>query len=154
MGPNKPKKGQRTKSGEQASGEADMGEAEEGIVLRVMEALTDDRILTLLKKALYPQPLDDKLQRMNDTIEALTKAISERDGRIQQLERKVDTIEQEMDRLEQYTRRSNLVFRGIAETDLGENTDAKILSSEQRDEDYACSRPLRHCPQPSSGKEA
>ena len=128
MGPNKPKKGQRTKSGEQASGEADMGEAEEGIVMRVMEAITDERILTLLKKALYPQPLDDKLQRMNDIIEALTKTISERDARIQQLERKVDTIEQEMDRLEQYTRRSNLVFRGIAETDQGENTDAKILS--------------------------
>ena len=65
---------------------------------------------------------------MNDTIEALTKTISEKDARIQQLERKVDTIEQEMDRLEQYTRRSNLVFRGIAETGQGENTDAKILS--------------------------
>ena len=83
MGPNKPKKGQRTKNGEQASGEADniMGEAyEEGIVIRVMEAITDERILTLLKKALYPQPLDDKL-RMNDIIEALTKTISERDAR-------------------------------------------------------------------------
>ena len=78
-----------------------MGEAEEGIVLRVLEALTDDMILSLLKKALYPQPLDDKLQRMNDIIETLTKTISERDARIQQLERKVDTIEQEMDRLEQ-----------------------------------------------------
>ena len=100
MGPNKPKKGQRTKSGEQASGEAAMGEAEEGIVRGVMEALTDDRILTLLKKALYPQPLDDKLQRMNDIIESLTKTISERDARIQQLERKVDIIEQEMDRLD------------------------------------------------------
>ncbi len=51
-----------------------MGEAyEEGIVMRVMEAITDESILTLLKKALYPQPLDDKLQRMNDIIEALTK---------------------------------------------------------------------------------
>ena len=57
MAPNKPKKGQRTKSGE-----VDMGEAEQGIVLRVMEALTDDRILSLLTKALYPQPLDDKLE--------------------------------------------------------------------------------------------
>ena len=43
-----------------------MGEAEKGIVLRLMEALTDDRILSLLKKALYPQPLDDKIERMND----------------------------------------------------------------------------------------
>ncbi len=57
MAPNKPKKGQRTKSGE-----VDMGEAEQGIILRVMEALTDDRILSLLTKALYPQPLDDKLE--------------------------------------------------------------------------------------------
>ena len=38
MGPNKPKKGQRTKSGEQASGEADMGEAyEDGIVMRACD---------------------------------------------------------------------------------------------------------------------
>ena len=61
MAPNKPKKGQRTQSWE-----VDMGEAEKGIVLRLMEALTDDRILSLLKKALYPQPLDDKIERMND----------------------------------------------------------------------------------------
>ena len=47
MASNKPNKGQRTKSVDY-----DMGEAEEGIVLRVMEALTDDRIISLLKKAL------------------------------------------------------------------------------------------------------
>ena len=121
------KKGPKSTSGEQASGVADVGEAD-GIVLRVMEALTDERILSLLKKALYPQPLDDKIERMNTTIETLTKTIRERDARIEQLERKVDTIEQEVDWLEQYTRRSNLVFRGFAETGQGENTDAKILS--------------------------
>ena len=75
MVPNKPKKGQRTKNGE-----VDTSEADEGIVLRVMEALTDDRILSLLTKALYPQKLDDKLERMNDTLDALTKTISEKDA--------------------------------------------------------------------------
>ena len=121
------KKGPKSTSGEQACGVADVGEAD-GIVLRVIEALTDERILSLLKKALYPQPLDDKIERMNTTIESFTKTIRERDARIEQLERKVDTIEQEVDRLEQYTRRSNLVFRGFAETGQGENTDAKIIS--------------------------
>ena len=92
------KKGPKSTSGEQASGVDDVGEAE-GIVLRVMEALTDERILSLLKKALYPQPLDDKIERMNTTIESFTKTIRERDARIEQLERKVDTIEQEVDNL-------------------------------------------------------
>ena len=59
------KKGPKSRSGEQASGVADVGEAE-GIVLSVMEALTDERILSLLKKALYTQPLDDKIERIRD----------------------------------------------------------------------------------------
>ena len=83
------------------SEDIDKGEAEEGIVLRVMEALTDDRIISLLKKALYPQPLEDKLERMNDTLDALTKIISEKDARIRQMEMKVDTLEEEMDKHEQ-----------------------------------------------------
>ena len=94
-----------------------MSEAEEGIVLRVIEALTDDRVLSLLKKVLYPHPLDDKLEQ-----------ISKKNARIRQLEMKVNTLEEEMDKHEQYTRRSNIVFRGFAETGQGENMDAKILS--------------------------
>ena len=95
MASNKQKKEQRTKSVDD-----DVGETEERIVLRVMEALTDDRILSLLKKALYPQPLDDKLARMNDTLDALTKILGEKDSRIGLLDKKVGTIEEEMDKLE------------------------------------------------------
>ena len=38
-----------------------MGDGDD-IVIRIMEALTDERILRLLRKALYPQDLFDKLE--------------------------------------------------------------------------------------------
>ena len=123
MAPNKPDRGQRKKSADD-----DMSEAVDGIILHVMEALTDDRVLKLLKKALYPQPLIEKMYLMSASIDALTKQISEKDTRIRELEKKVCTLEELADKNEQYTQRSNLMFRGFKETGKGEDTDAKIMA--------------------------
>ena len=60
MAPNKPDRGQRKKSADD-----DIGEAEDGTILHVMEALTDDRVLKLLTKALYRQPLIEKIDLMS-----------------------------------------------------------------------------------------
>ena len=98
------------------------------IVIRIMEALTDERVLNILKKALYPQPLCDKMDEMNAKIVNLTEQITQKDFKINELEKRIFVLEDSCDRAEQYTRRSNLVFRGFAELGQGENTEAIVTS--------------------------
>ena len=103
------------------------GEGDE-TVIRIMEALTDERILNILKKALYPQPLCDKIHEMNAKMVNLTEQVTQRDSKINDLGKRIFALEDSCDRAEQYTRCSNLVFRSLSETGQGENTEATVLS--------------------------
>ena len=67
MGPNKPRK-------KRADGDAGDGD---DIVIRVMEAVADERVILLLQNALYPQALIDQFTVMNNRIDALTKDLRE-----------------------------------------------------------------------------
>ena len=58
--PNKPRK-------KSADGDAGHGD---DIVIRVMEAVADERVILLLQKALYPQALIDQFTVMNNRIDA------------------------------------------------------------------------------------
>ena len=71
-----PPKADRTQR--KKSTDDDAGEGED-IILTVMEALTDERVLKLLRKALYPQPVLDKLDEMNTRIENLTAQLLTKD---------------------------------------------------------------------------
>ena len=117
-----PGKTTRKQSYDDVSGEGD------DIVIRIMEALTDERILNILKKALYPQPLCDKIDEMNAKMANLTEQVTQRDCKINELEKRIFVLEDSCDRAEQYTRRSNLVFRGLAEQGQGENTEAIVTA--------------------------
>ena len=121
-----PPKADRTQR--KKSTDDDAGEGED-IILTVMEALTDERVLKLLRKALYPQPLLDKLDAMNTRIEKLTAQLLTKDTVIAELQKNVCALEESADAVEQYTRRSNLVFHGFGEINGGnEDTDAKIIA--------------------------
>ena len=76
-----PGKHTRKKSYDAVTGEGD------DIVIRIMEALTDERIRNILKKALYPQPLCDKIDEMNAKIVNLTEHFTQRDSKIDDLEK-------------------------------------------------------------------
>ena len=104
-----------------------MGDGDD-IVIRIMEALTDERILRLLRKALYPQDLFDKLDQMSARIDDMMTQLTIKDNKIDELEKRIEVLEECADRTEQYTRRSNLVFSGFAESIQGENTDDKIIA--------------------------
>ena len=102
---------------------------EGGILLTAMEAQADKRVLKLLRKALYPQPLLDKLNEISTGIENLTAQLLTKDTVIAELQKKVYVLEESADAAEQYTRRSNLVFHGFGEINGGnEDTDAKIIA--------------------------
>ena len=100
-----------------------MGDGDD-IVLRVMEAVADERVIKLLQKALYPKPLMDKFTEMNTRIDGLTAQLTAKDNDIAALQKRVEELEESADRAEQYSRRSNLLFSGFKETGgATENTD-------------------------------
>ena len=105
----------------------DTGEDEE-IVMRVMEALTDERIAKSLRKMLHPRELIDRMDAMGRSIDNLTTQLASKEETISKLEKKIEALENSVDDTEQYTRRSNLIFRGFAELGRGEDTDARILA--------------------------
>ena len=115
--------------GRTRSADGDMGD-DDDIVIRVMEAVADERVIKLLQKALYPKPLMDKFTEMNTRIDGLTAQLTAKDNDIAALQKRVEELEESADRAEQYSRRSNLLFSGFKETGGGatENTDGQIIS--------------------------
>ena len=99
----------------------------DNIVIRVMEAVADERVILLLQKALYPQALIDQFTVMNNRIDALTTQLTAKDSKIAALEKSVDELEESADRAEQYVCRSNLLFSGFKETGGKENTDDTVI---------------------------
>ena len=96
------------------------------LALTLIELFSDVRVAANLKKALYPQELVDQLNHLSSRVTALTDCIKHRDETIKKLEGKVAKLEFEADKVEQYSRRANLRFSGLPETE-SENTTDKLL---------------------------
>ena len=95
----------------------------ESLALRIIELLSDDVLLSNLKKALFPNQLATKIDALTLQVSHLTSL-----ERIAELETKVQSLEDANDALEQYSRRPNIRVSGIAETTDGEDTDEKVLA--------------------------
>ena len=104
MGPPKQKKG---------SSSDDSVEEREALALRVIDLLTDQQVLSALKKALFPVELSGRIDALNATLERLSHLVEEKYAKIVNLEREVRELADANDSLEQYTRRPNLRFEGI-----------------------------------------
>ena len=105
----------------------DAGGDDETLALRLVELLGDDAVIRRLRTALYPQMLADKMDRQSALMEQLIAQLTASNTRIQDLEKRVKDLEDQADKTEQYTRRSNLLFSGLPETGVGEDTEEKIL---------------------------
>ena len=97
----------------------------ESLALRIIELLSDDVLLSNLKKALFPNQLATKIDALTLQVSHLTSRPDKKDERITELESKVHSLEDANDTLEQYSRRPNIQISGIAEVVDGEDTDAK-----------------------------
>ena len=98
------------------------------LALTMIELFSDERVMKRMRDALYPRELVEKLDEMTRRLAVLTTSVKARDDRIKTLESKVAALEHESNKVEQYSRRPNLRFTGIAETDeTNENTTEKIL---------------------------
>ena len=95
--------------------------------MRVIDLLTDQQVLSALKKALFPVELSGRIDALTTTLERLSRVVEEKDARITSLEKEVHELADANDSLEQYTRRPNLRFEGIPEAGHGEDTDEKVL---------------------------
>ena len=97
------------------------------MLLAFIELLSDEQVVGKLRKALFPHVLADKIDGLTAKISTLTDRLAQRDDYIRELEKRVTTVETNYDRLEQYSRRSNLRFHGIDESD-NDDTTAKVLA--------------------------
>ena len=86
-------------------------------IITMIELFSDERVMNIMRDALYPCELVEKLDEMTRRLAVLPTSVKARDDRIKTLESKVTALEHEGDKTEQYTRRPNLRFTGIAETD-------------------------------------
>ena len=101
----------------------DAAEEREALALRIIDLLTDQQVLSALKKALFPVELSGRIDALTATLERLSRVIEEKDARITSLEKEVHELADANDSLEQYMRRPNLRFEGIHEVEHGEDTD-------------------------------
>ena len=105
----------------------DAAEEREALALRVIDLLTDQQVLSALKKALFPVELSGRIDALTATLERLSRVVEEKDARITSLEKEVHELADANDSLEQYTRLPNLRFEWIPEAEHGEDTDEKVL---------------------------
>ena len=96
------------------------------VALKLIELLNEENFIKKLKTMLYPQVIADKLDLLTAQWDKMSQQLDVKERRISELEQRVQQLETNADAVEQYSRRPNLRFQGIPETN-GENTDAKIL---------------------------
>ena len=82
----------------------------------------------MLCYVLNPKALTDKLDTLTEIISQLNERLEKKDKYIAALESRLSPCEADLDQLEQYSRRTNLRFIGIPESETGENTTGKLLS--------------------------
>ena len=98
------------------------------LALMMIELFSDERVMNRMRDALYPRELVEKLDEMMRSLAVLTTSVKATNDRIKTLESKVAALEHEGDNTEQDSRRLNLRFTRIAETDeTNENTTEQIL---------------------------
>ena len=104
----------------------DEGDTE--LVMRMIELMSDGRVLKELKKQLYPTELYDKLDTLTSKLESITTQLTAKDDTIHTLETTVHHLARQLDAHEQYSRRPNLRIQGIPEDGRGEDVELKVLS--------------------------
>ena len=110
-----------TKQPKKSSSSDDAAEEREALALRVIDLLTDQQVLSALKKALFPVELSGRIDALTATLQRLSCVVEEKDVRITSLEKEVHELADSNDSLEQYTRRPNMRFEGIPEAEHGED---------------------------------
>ena len=98
------------------------------MALRVIYLLTDQQVLSALKRALFPTELLGKIEELNNVIGRLSTKLSEQEDRFKVQENEMRVLADANDALELYTRRANLLFDGIPESHHGEDTGDKVLA--------------------------
>ena len=113
---NMPKHGRRPDSWTANEGSTEL-------VMRMIELVSDSRVLQGLKKQIYPTELYDKLDTLTSKLESITTQLTAKDDTIRTLE----TTVHHLDAHEQYSRRPNLCIQGISEDGRGEDIESKVL---------------------------
>ena len=91
------------------------------MALKLVELLTEEHVLTKLKRALYPQEISDKIYGLNNQIINLT-GLLKKEERIALLETKMQKMEEKIYHQEQYSRRPNMRIHGVHEHDNKDTT--------------------------------
>ena len=92
------------------------------MALKLIELLTEEHVLTKLRRALYPQEIPDKIDGLNNQIINLTSLLKKKEKRIAVLETKIQKMEENIDHQEQYSRRPNMRIHGVPEHDNEDTT--------------------------------
>ena len=105
--------------GDSASDTAEIGPKEDALLVRFVELLSNEAIVQKLRHVLYPQALTDKLDTLSEKISQLNERLEKKDQYIAALETRLFSCEADLDQLEQYSRRTNLRFFGVLESEKG-----------------------------------
>ena len=97
----------------QRTASATTDEPDTDIVDRVMEMLSDKRILKKLREHLFPKEIVDKLDILSTKIERMAAQLIEKDNVIKTLLQNVNELEKKIDHHEQYSRRANIRIHGV-----------------------------------------
>ena len=96
------------------------------MALKLIELLTEEHVLTKLRRALYPQEHEDKIDGLNNQIINLTSLLKKKEERIAVLETKIQKIEENIDHQQQYSQRPNMRIHGVPEH-ANEDTTAIVM---------------------------
>ena len=111
-----------------ASDTTEMTPRDDAMLLRFVELLSEETVVENLRSMFTPKTLTDKLDSLAETITKLNDRLDKKDVCIADLEARLSSVQANLDVLEQYSRRSNLRFFGIPESNGGEDTTGKLLS--------------------------
>ena len=114
--------------GDSASDTTEIGPKEDALLVRFVELLSNEAVVQKLRHVLNPKAFTDKLDTLTQQISQLNERLEKKDKYIAALEARLSSCEADLDQLEQYSRRTNLRFFGIPESETGENTTGKLLS--------------------------
>ena len=114
--------------GDSASDTTEIGPKEDALLVRFVELLSNEVFVQKLRQVINPKPLTNKLDTLTKQISQLNERLEKKDKYIAALEARLSSCETDLDQLEQYSRRTNLRFFGIPESETGENTNGKLLS--------------------------
>ena len=105
--------------GDSASDTAEIEPKEDALLVRFVELLSNEAVVQKLRHVLNPQALTDKLDTLSENISQLNERLEKKDQYIAALEARLSSCETYLDQLEQYSRRTNLRFFGVPESEKG-----------------------------------